>query len=79
MDAGEPVEHALAAGAQPDEDLPAIGGAAVPRDQAGLLQAVDQLHRAVVPEEEPAGQLADGGRPLAGGANGEQELVLPGL
>lgn len=54
-------------------------GVGIPFDQAGVLRAVDESDRAVVSQQEVAGDISDGGTGWIWVAlDGEQELVLGG-
>jgi hypothetical protein len=62
---------------EPDPGDPAVTIVAPAFDQPGGLGAIDQLDRAVRPEQQVLGQIADRGRVGAGMAfDGQQQLVL---
>src|SRR5581483_2001266 len=74
---GKLAQPLFAFGGKPDADNAAV--AVVPRalDQARGHRPVDQLDRAVVPEQQVISQLANGGRIAAGMAlDRQQQLVL---
>ncbi len=74
---GQPVQPAGAVRGEPDPGDPAVAVVAPPLDQPGRFGPVDQLDRAVRPEQQVFGQVADGGRVGAGMAlDGQQQLVL---
>jgi len=59
---GEPVQDLVPLGGQADPHHPAIGGVPGPLDQAGELGPVDEFHRAVRPQEQVTGEIANGRR-----------------
>src|SRR5213076_2201583 len=60
---------------QGDTYHPVVAVVDVPADETGALSPVDQPHRAVVPEEQVAGDVADRGVGRLA-AYREQQLVL---
>lgn len=56
----------LAVGQQDDTDLPLVASAPDASDIAVRLQAIDQAHGAVMPEEQAFRQAADSGVVLVG-------------
>src|SRR5215831_12503348 len=78
------VQDSLAPVGQPDPDEPAVAGVGGSLHKAGQLRAVDQLDRAVMPQQEVAREVSDGRRRAAGMAlDRDQQLMLdmgqPGL
>jgi hypothetical protein len=75
---GQVVQDLLASAGEPDPDEPAVAGVGRSPHQAGGLRAVDQLDRAVVPQQQVAREIPDGRRLGAGMAlDRDQELMLP--
>lgn len=72
-------QQPLAARSEPDEHPAAVGGVPAPHRQAPILQSIDELHGAVVAQEEPIGELADARPRAPRPPDGQQELVLPRL
>jgi hypothetical protein len=74
---GQLLQPLAAAAGQPQVHAPAVVPVRLAVEQAQRHQAVDQPHRAVMPDGELRGQFADR-RPPAGrpGADGQQRLVL---
>jgi hypothetical protein len=78
------VEDSLAPAGQPDPDEPAVAGVGGSLHQASRLRAIDQLDRAVMPQQQVAREVSDRRRLGAGMAlDRDQELMLdmsqPGL
>jgi len=70
-------EHVLALRGELDQHAPPIFLAAAPPHELPRLEPVQQLDRAVVPELQPVGQVADGHFLIWWCAlRGEQELML---
>ena len=61
VNARKPLELFDAFGCQPHPDLAAVSALANPFGQMASRQPIDQPHRAMVPDEQSIGQLADGG------------------
>ena len=77
---GDILKDAFAARQQGNQYTSAVVAAAAAAHVAALLQAVDQLHSAVVLQRQALRQGADGGFfSLGQPANGEQKQVLLGL
>ena len=70
-------EPATAEGREGQADDPLVVAIGLAPDQSGRFRPVDELDRAVVPEQEDVGDLPDG-RAVAARTppDGEQELVL---
>jgi len=76
---GEPAQAFLAVAGEADADHPAVAFVAPAPDEARGFGAVDELHGAVVAEQQIARQITDRRRLLAGMAlDGEQQLMLRG-
>jgi hypothetical protein len=77
---GELAEDSLAPGGERNQDLSAILASNVAPHQAGGRKAVDEFDRAVVPDLEPFGELADAGtRAFGQTLQSQHELMLPWL
>lgn len=76
---GESVEPRFALGRQPDPHDPAVGVGLRPGDEPRSFGSVDQLDRAMRPEQEVVGDLSDrGAAPVVVPLHGEHQLVLRG-
>ena len=74
---GELAQDALATFGQRDADESAVTGIGTPLDQARRLRAVHKLDRAVMPQQQTGGEIADGRQLVTGmPLDRDQELVL---
>ena len=74
---GERAEAALAERREGETDYTLVVGVDGARDETGGLGAVDELHRAVVTQEQMVGDVADGrAERVVVAADGEEQLVL---
>jgi hypothetical protein len=72
-------EAATAEGGEGQADDPLVAPVGMAPDQSGSFRPVDELDRAVVPEQEDVGDLPDGRAGATGvPPDGEQQLVLCG-
>ena len=77
MGGGQLVQPVLAVGGEADAGEAAVAAVAPPFDQPAGFGAVDQLDRAVRPQQQVAGQVADGRAGLPAVAlDGQQQLML---
>jgi hypothetical protein len=61
---GQPADYAVTGLGQPDADHAAVVAIRYPLGQPGRLGPVDELHRAVRPQQQVAGEVAHGRRPI---------------
>jgi len=74
---GQLAEPILAVGGEPDAGDAAVAAVAPALHQPGGLGAINQFDRAVRPEQQVGGQVADGGAiPAAVALDGQQQLML---
>lgn len=70
-------EDPITLGGQPDPDQPRVAAVGDPAHEASGLRPVDELDRAVVPQQQIVGEVADGRRLATRVAlDGDQKLVL---
>jgi hypothetical protein len=74
---GQALEHARAARSEAEADDTAVVGIVRAPHQPCLLRTVDELHRAVMAQQQRVRDVADRGSPIAMvAADGEEQLVL---
>ena len=79
MHLGQTLEYARPASREPQTHDPAVVGVVDAADQARFLGAVDELHRAVVAQQQRVRKITHSRAAIAEvAAHGEQQLVLRG-
>jgi len=74
---GQTAQYAPARWCQPDQHFAFVSGTLYPRNGPGRYQPVDQFDRAVMPDEKPGRDFADGGLyALRQAVHSEQQLML---